>query len=94
MYLSMGSKSPSLSLPLPISLSDDDRCFISSRSSLLFDKLLKSSLYKGLSLKAPTKYAFENFVCQSRLLQNGPTLLTNLSIEANIVDPDKTAPIV
>ena len=46
-----------------------------------------------LTFKAPRKKASENVVCWSRLLQILPNITDELSIEANSVDPEQTAPI-
>ena len=44
-------------------------------------------------LKCQEENASENVVCWSRLLQKMPNLTDELSIEANSVDPEQTAPI-
>ena len=47
-----------------------------------------------LTLKEPRKNASEkNRLLKSSAANNCLTLLTNISIEANSVDPDQTAPI-
>ena len=47
-----------------------------------------------LTLKAPRKKASEKWcLLKSSAAKNSLTLLTNLSIEANRVDPDQTAPL-
>ena len=47
-----------------------------------------------LTLKAPRKNSSEKLrLLKSSAANNCLTLLTNLSIEANMVDPDQTAPI-
>ena len=47
-----------------------------------------------LILKAPRKNASENWcLLKSSAANNCLTLLTNLSIEVNSVDPEQTAPI-
>ena len=47
---------------------------------------------KYLTLKAPAKNASENVVCFSQLRHVLLTLLTNVCMEVNSVDPDQTAP--
>ena len=50
--------------------------------------------WKRLTLKGPRKNAFEKLrLLKSSAANNCLTLLTNLSREANRVDPDQTAPI-
>ena len=51
-------------------------------------------MYTLLTLKALRKNASESVVCWSRLLQIiDKHLWKNLSMEANSVDPEQTAPI-
>ena len=53
-----------------------------------------STIKWTLTLKAPSKNASEKLrLPKSFAANNCLTLLTNLSIEANRVDPDQTAPI-
>ena len=48
----------------------------------------------GLTLKAPRKYVSEKLrLLKSSAANNCLTLLTNLSIEANSMDREQTAPI-
>ena len=50
--------------------------------------------FAALTLKAPRKNASEKLpLLKSSAANNCLTFLTNLSIEANRVDPDQTAPI-
>ena len=61
--------------------------------SVWYKKCLDGSLYI-LTLKTPRKNASEKYVLlKSSAANNCLTLLTHLSIEANRVDPDHTAPI-
>ena len=54
---------------------------------LLTDHILE---FQSLTLKAPSKDASENVVCCNEL----PSITEELSLEANSVDPEQTAPIV
>ena len=47
-----------------------------------------------LRVKAPAKSASEIVVCSSNLLHMIATIFTYISIEANSVDPDQTAPMI
>ena len=46
-----------------------------------------------LTLKAPRKNAYVNVFCWRGLLQKIADIINELSIEANSLDPEQTAPI-